>query len=311
MIRPLAIFVASALVAAAQPPAPSLSMPVLGYVFDANAKAIRLVSGVPGAASLDDPVPSSVSLDSAFVHSRARVAIANVKDGGLALLQWSGTPQTVSLTTSLGRVTAAAFSPSGDSAALTDGALVEVWSGLASVPAKTSAFAPDGGVAALTMNEDGVVAASTAAAVITYAAGQSQAIAAGGEWSSLAFLPNGSDLLAVDSASGRLVLIRNATTNPAASTVLTLDQETDALAVAADGSVAALAGPNLITLASLSGGAMRSVSCACQADHFEQLQGNLVLHLSDPKSGSALVLDADAPSARILTLLSLNGGLAQ
>src|SRR4029077_21125410 len=108
MIRQL-LFVTTSVIAAAQPPGPQMSVPVLGYVFDGNAKAIRMISGVPGAASLDDIVPANASLDSGFVHSRARVAIANTKQGWVALIQWSGPPQVIALTTSLGRVAQAGF----------------------------------------------------------------------------------------------------------------------------------------------------------------------------------------------------------
>ena len=75
------------MLALAQPPGPSISLPSLGYVYDDNSKAIRQISGVPGAASLDTTVSAGTSLNSAFVHSRAQLAIANAKDGGVALVQ--------------------------------------------------------------------------------------------------------------------------------------------------------------------------------------------------------------------------------
>jgi len=310
MIRQL-LFVTTSVIAAAQPPSPSMSVPLLGYVFDGNAKAIRLISGVPGAASLDDVVPTNISLDSAFVHSRARAAIANTKEGSMALIQWSGTPQVVGLTTSLGRVTQVGFSLSGDRAAITDGASVEVWSGLAANPTKTARFTPHGGVTAVAMNPDGLVAAATGTGAIVLLGAKTQQVAAGGEWTGLAFLPNGTDLLATDGAAQTLMLIRNARTDAATSVVLSLDQEPDALAVSADGSMAAVASPGSVTLVSLAGGHATSVSCNCQAAHFDRLEGNLVLHMADTQSGSELLLDADASEARVMSLFSLNGGSAQ
>ena len=103
MIR-LLVFAATATLALAQPPGPSISLPSLGYVFDDNTKAIRLISGVPGAASLDSSVAGG-ALDSAFVHSRARLAIANAKDGGVMLVRWSAAPQVTAISSSLSRVT--------------------------------------------------------------------------------------------------------------------------------------------------------------------------------------------------------------
>src|ERR1700736_5582824 len=51
MIRLLA-FAATSMLALAETPVPRISLPSLGYVFDENSKAIRQISGVPGAASL-------------------------------------------------------------------------------------------------------------------------------------------------------------------------------------------------------------------------------------------------------------------
>jgi hypothetical protein len=288
-----------------------MSVPLLGYVLDGNAKAIRLISGVPGAASLDDIVPANVSLDSGFVHSRARVAIANTKEGSVALIQWSGTPQVVALTTALGLVTQAGFSLAGDSVAITDGATVEVWSGLGANPTKTAMFAPDGGVTAVAMNQDGLVAAATGTGAILLLGDATQQVAAGGAWTNLAFLPNGTDLLATDASTQSLVLIRNAQTDDAASVVLSFDQEADALAVSADGTTAALASPGAVTLINLAGGQTTSISCNCRAANFDRLEGNLVLHMADSQSGSELLLDADASQARLMSLFSLNGGSAQ
>jgi hypothetical protein len=310
MIRQL-LFVTTSVIAAAQPPGPQMSVPLLGYVFDGNAKAIRLISGVPGAASLDDIVPTNVSLDSGFVHSRARVAIANTKEGSVVLIQWSGTPQSVGLTTSLGRVTQVGFSMSGDSAAITDGASVEVWSGLGANPTRTAAFTPGRGVTAVAMNQDGLVAAATGAGAIVLLGAKTRQVAAGGEWTSLAFLPNGTDLLAADAEAQNLMLIRNAQTDAAVSVVLSLHQELDALAVAADGTMAAALSPGSVTFVSLAGGPATSISCHCQAAHFDRLEGNLVLHMADTQSGSDFLLDADAAQARVMSLFSLNGGSAQ
>jgi hypothetical protein len=310
MIRQL-LFVTTSVIAAAQPPGPEMSAPLLGYVFDGNAKAIRLISGVPGAASLDDIVSTNASLDSGFVHSRARVAIANTKEGSVVLIQWSGTPQVVALTTSLGRVTQAGFSLAGDNVAITDGATVEVWSGFGANPTKTAAFTPDGGVTAVAMNQNGLVAAATGAGSIVLLGDVNQQVAAGGAWTSLAFLPNGTDLLATDASAQSLVLIRNAQTDAASSVVLSLDQEADALAIASDGSLAALASPGAVTLVSLLTGQTTSVSCNCRTANFDRLEGNLVLHMADAQSGSDLLLDADAAQARVMTLFSVNGGSAQ
>src|ERR1700689_117403 len=133
----LLVLITTAVAASAQPPTAQMSVPSLGYVFEGNSKAIRLISGVPGAARLDSLVSTNgTSLDSGFVQSRSRVAIMNTKDGSVVLIQWSGAPQVTTLATSLGHIAQVAFSLAGDQAAITDGTAVEVWSGLGGSPTK-------------------------------------------------------------------------------------------------------------------------------------------------------------------------------
>jgi len=322
LIRQLLLVATSVLAAAqapalhAQPPALQMTVPMLGYVFDGNSKAIRLISGVPGAASLDSLITTnSTSLDSAFVHSRSRIAIANTKastkDASLVLIQWSATPQVTNLTTSLAHVTQVAFTLAGDQAALSDGNAVEVWSGLGANPVKVAAFTPDNGVTALAINQDGLVIAATGTGAIVVLSEKPEQIAAGGKWTSLAFLPNGTDVLATDATAQSLTLIKNILIDDAASVILSLQQEPDALAVAADGTLAALASPGAVTIIRLADGHTTSISCSCQTTRFDRLQGNLVLHLTDSQSGSEFLLDADSAQARVMALSSVNGGSAQ
>ena len=310
MIRQL-LFIATTVIAVAQPPTPRMSVPQLGYVFDESSKAIRLISGVPGAASLDSLIPTTLSLDSGFVHSRSRIALANTKEGSVVLIQWYATPQAVTLATSLGHLKQVAFSLGGDRAAITDGASVEVWSGLTTDPVVNAAFTPEGGVTALAINQSGLVASGTGAGTVVLFSDQTQQIAAGGKWTSLAFLPNGADLLATDSGAQNLILIRNVQTDAAASVVLSLNQPAEALSVSADGTTAALSSPGTLTFVNLKSGQMQAISCGCRTARFDRLEGNLVLYMTDSQSGSQWLLDADGAQPRVMSLFSVNGVSAQ
>ena len=298
------------MLALAQPPGPSMSMPSLGYIFDDNSKAIRLISGVPGAASLDSSVATG-SLDSAFVHSRARVAIANAKDGGVTLVRWSGTSQSNVLSSALSRVTLAAFSRSGDWAAISDGTTLEVWSGLTTTPIQSASFNPDGGVTAVAINDSSVVAAGNASGAVMLLGDNTRMLASGGSWTGLAFLPNGNDLLALDSAAQALTLIRDVQNTAVSSVVLSVIEKPGALVVSTDGSQAALGLADNVTVVSLPGGAATSIACSCQTARFDLLEGNLVARIIDANTGSQLLLDADSAQPRIESLPELNLGAAQ
>jgi hypothetical protein len=310
MIR-LLVFAATTMLALAQPPGPSISLPSLGYVYDDNSKAIRQISGVPGAASLDTTVSPGTSLNSAFVHSRAQLAIANAKDGGVALVQWTGTPQVTAISSALSRVTLAAFSRSGDGAAISDGTTVEVWSGLTTTPALGATFTPDGGVTALAINDSGTVAAANGSGSVVLLGDNARVLTTGGAWTALAFLPNGNDLLAADGAGQTLTLIQDVQNTAAASVVLTVSEKPGTLAVSGDGSLAALGLADNVTVVNLASGSANSIACGCQVARFDLLVGNLVARIIDAQTGSELLLDADSAQPRIASLPDLNLGGAQ
>jgi DNA-binding beta-propeller fold protein YncE len=298
------VFFATALIAAGQP---RMSVPALGYIFDDNAKVIRLVSGVPGAASVDSAIAAGAALDTAFVHSRARVAIANTKEGSAAIVQWTDEARMVPLTTGLGRITLAAFNRKGDTAAISDGSAIEVWSSLGSDPSRTAAYTPDSGVTALAINEDGIIAAASGDGSVLRFADETRPIASGGDWVSLAFLPNGKDLLAADAASQSVVLIRD---GEAQSSLANVGQKPGALRISSDGAWAALALDQDVMIIGIASGETRIINCACHVSRFDSLEGNLVAHLVDTaaRSGGVLLLDADGLEPRIATVPELNLG---
>ena len=310
MIRLLAFAITSVL-ALAQPPAPAMSQPSLGYVFDDNARAIRLISGVPGAASLDISIAAGATLDSAFVQSRAQIAIGNLKDGGLAVIRWAGAPQVVNLNSSLSRATQVAFSRAGNRVAISDGTTVELWSALDGTPAQQGSFNPDGGVTAMALNNDGLLALGTGSGSVMLVGDDSRILASGGNWIALAFLPNGTNLLAVDAAGLTLTLIQDVQNTAAASLLASLNENPGALAVAADGSQAAVGLADNVTVVNLSTAAATVIPCNCQAVRFDQLQGNLVARFIDAQTGTQYLLDADVAAPWVAALADLNLGAAQ
>jgi hypothetical protein len=309
MIRKLAIL-AVPLAAFGQTLAPPLtariSAPSLGYVFDDSAKAIRLISGVPGAAELGAAVSFPDALDSVFVNSRARIGIANTKEGRVALVEWTGTPRVTLLESGLARVAQASISKSGRWIAITDGAAVELWSRSPADLQKTSTFTPEQGAHALAVNDEGTVA--VAGSLVSIHKDGSRVLTGPGDWTAIIFTPNGTDLLAADSSALALTRIRDAATAPSISVVGSLAQKTDAIVVSADETLAALASAERISVLSLASGAVNSVACHCANVRLESLEGNLVLHFADSESGAQLVADADSAEFRITTLL---GGSAR
>lgn len=309
MIRKLAIL-AVPLAAFGQTLAPPLtariSAPALGYVFDDSAKAIRLISGVPGAAELSASVPFTDALDSVFIHSRARIGIANTKEGHVALVEWTGTPRMTPLASGLTRVSQASISRSARWIAITDGAAVELWSRSSGDLQKTVTFTPEQGANALAVNDEGTVA--VAGSLVSIHKNGFRALTGPGEWTAIAFMPNGTDLLAADSSALSLTRIRDAETAPAVSVVGNLAKKTVAIVVSADETLAALASAESLSVMNLTTGATNSAACRCVNVRSGSLEGNLVLHFSDSETGSQMLADADSAEFRVTPLL---GGSAR
>jgi len=274
-------------------------------VFDDTAKAIRVIAGVPGAASLGEAVGSPVALTEAFVHSGARVAVVSTKTGSLALLAWSGAPRLTVLETALGPVKQAAFSRSGRRVVITDGAKVEVWS-TGAAPALVSRH-DRADVTKIAVNDEGVVVATTANGnLLRYAADttdDAQSIGNGGDWTALAFSSDGSTIIAVDAASGELVRI---TSEGGRVLIAVLPETVGSVAVSADGEQFAATLSSSLLLISAAG-SVTPVACNCEPKGLDSLLGGLVVQVR----GTAKILDAEGGEPRITflpNLLAVNAG---
>lgn len=302
MIRQL--FIATIpLLLAAEPPGPQLSAPTLGYVFDDTAKSVRLVSGVPGAAYLDEPVAAGVTLEKAWVHSAARVAVGVAKYGGPALVRWQDYAEAVALDSSLGELTAAAFSRSGDFVVLTDGDSAEVWTALDALPSRVATHRDEAGIVAVAVNDAGAAAVANGSGLISILGGGSSVAAAGGDWTALAYRPNGTDLIAADAAGGALVVISNAASNPGRQTLAALPSAATAIAVSNDGALVGVSFAQGLAVVD-GGGQLTPVECECSAGGLEQMAGNLVLYLAG--GSTPQLLDADGAAPRLVPLPELH-----
>ena len=290
-----------------------MSVPRLGFVFDDNAKALRLISGVPGAAQMDLSVSiEGTTLSSAFVHSRDRLALTTLKSGAIALVDWNATPRITNLDTNL-KLQAVAFSRSGNRVAFTDGMSVEVWSDLRGNPERTAQFSVDAEVRglALALNDDGLLAVSGAGGIVLFDGQQldgqrRRTILTGIDTSVLAFFANGQDLLAASGAS--VHLIRDIRKSSGSASVIVLDQDVSALSVSNDGAWAAASTKTDVALVNLSDNSVSQLRCACKAASFDALEGNFVVTAIDSR-GSLVVLDLG--SAPKLTPIPEFGGATE
>ncbi|BDC51893.1 hypothetical protein F183_A42080 [Bryobacterales bacterium F-183] len=176
-------------------------VPRLGYVYDAEAKAVRAVSGVPGAAVLEGTV-SQGSLDRAWVSSLG-FAVAQAKQGGSArLLNFETGTDTV-----LGDVQSAALS--GRFAAVANRSSLEIWD--AQSASRTTRLDLSG-VRAVAVSPDGQQALATNGTTLQRIAGDTAtSIWSGDNIIGVAYIDGG--YVAFDAARNKLLIARGGETS--------------------------------------------------------------------------------------------------
>ena len=278
---------------------PRMSAPVVGYVFDGNARTIRAVVGVPGAAAAGDQLSLDSSLSNAFLHPSQPIAVGIGKDGGVFALSWRtiGRPQQTAIATQFGTPDRIVFASSADRALLVSAAGVELWSGLRSgAPvsvygygtdalggiSRKAAVSPDGTLAAIVLDGDEIIELS------------SDGIRTIGPGRSAIYSPD----LFILSADGTL---RNS-----ANTVATgLDPESELWAVGGFNGAVTLSGQQIALVDSVTGRLTRVDCGGCKPAHAQALATNGILYFEDAARG-AFLLEISSDAARIVPVAGID-----
>ena len=307
-----AVFLAG--VAAAQT-GTALSGPTMGLVFDSSQSALRPIRGIPGAASLGDPVNPGFALASATVSPRQDYALAlRTDDSSVVLVRPGGASAAVSGARSSPTLTV--FSPAGTVAALYNSGAgrVQILTGLpdaAAVQSDVDISALAGPVAALAVDDAGTslfLAAGAADTVALYRVGMdgaSQYMASFGSVAALRLSANGREVLVADSAAGTVYAIRDLR---GAGRIEAIASRRDGLgrpiAVESDSAgrifVADQAGN--VTILNRGRGPVVSLPCGCAPTGLFRLSGTATFRLTDPSDGPMWVLDASGADARIVAV---------
>jgi len=110
------------LLAAGSAPSQSVGGPVLGFVLDRDLGALRLLRGIPGAATAGDPVQLDLTLAEAWMSPQQEYALAaNSENGRVVLIDLSAEPlKAAAIEGAFARPHPVAISPGGGVAALAD-----------------------------------------------------------------------------------------------------------------------------------------------------------------------------------------------
>ena len=293
----------------------ALSGPTMGLVFDSSQSALRPIRGIPGAASLGDPVNPGFALASATVSPRQDYALAlRTDDSSVVLVRAGGASAAVSGARSSPTLTV--FSPAGTVAALYNSGAgrVQILTGLpdaAAVQSDVDVSALAGPVAALAVDNAGTslfLAAGAAEAVSLYRVavdGTSQFLASFHSVAALRLSDNGREALLADSAAGAVYVIRELRgTGHLERIASSRDGLGSPVAVDSDSAgrifVADQAGK--VTILDRSHGSVVSLTCGCTPTGLFRLSGTATFRLTEPSNGPMWVLDASGADARIVAI---------
>ncbi len=287
--------------------------PVVGFVLD-KAEGVRPILGIPGAATLGQPVLPAAGFASIVLSPQRDYALALTEgEQRLALLRnLSASPAAARLDVPPG-ASRIVLSPAGDAAALyyRDARRVVVLTGLPDSPSVAwSLDLPDlgAGLAALVVSDGGsailVATAGEPSSILLFAADveyRPLRLVAGSP--SLAFLSNSLDAVVGDGASNLVFVVRDVK-GAAEFTQIGGQAEGVSRPVA----VAAAAGNRRVLVANsepggvvslgLAGEEPLAIPCSCTPTILERLAGGAAFRLSDAGEGPVWLLDVESSPPR-------------
>ena len=318
---PLLILAASSILDA-QMAEGRMSGPLLGYVFDSTAESLRPILGIPGAATLGDPLDLGRSLASAAISPQQDYFLAVAQQDQEVLLGRleAEQPSVTPILEARRGAERIALSPTGNWAALYHRGVqrIQLIAGLPLRPTLTRDLdlsALPGSLNALAISDAGLVLVSVgeAGSLVGFDdRGESRYLAAAGQASSIAFLENRDDAVVADRSANTVAVIRNVT---GVVEWIPLATEKDgisaprAVEVSSDNRRAFVAnsGRGDVVILDLTGGVLSRLSCPCAVSGFERLKGPSRFRLTPVTEAPLWVLDGDTEEARVVFVPRLSG----
>lgn len=284
----------------------SIEGPVLGLVFDAQAGAVRELTGIPGAAKLSPPIHNGGALRSAVIAPNRNFAIALDRDGAAVLISPASERRLPGASAGAARL---AVSPLGSAAVIyfQGAGTAEVFTGLPESPRLAQTLRIDNAVADLAVSDDGeVVLVLTRSrrgdAAFTYTSDGSRAVVhRSRRIAAIASVPGAHQVLVAEASEVKLIA-PDLGREPAGS-----DPDGDIVSIAAfhDGSRVLIGSRSgRVTIYDLRTATSSSVTCACTPQVFSALRGGAVFRLNEPGDGPVWLLDTQAPEPRIYFVAS-------
>ena len=303
MKRILTVTLFTAVVAVAQSNQSLVGVPWLGWVFDAEAKAARPITGLAMSAMLGAKTDAALSL--AVGSPEGSFALGVAAEGGKVLVvRGDGAAELAGAKVGPSRI---AMSVRGTVAALyfDDGNTVQVFDGLPGGARLARELTIEGTPTALAVDDAGVaVLASSEAGLFSYKAEHGkQLVLSGPGVVEAGFIGAGGDVVAVK--DGKVLLVRGGQTAELSQE----DGVVEALkaTVSGDGrSLVVLLKQGGVLVRDLASGASRTLTCYCTASELSRLHGNTVFRLNGLEDGTVWLLNGDEDEPKV-TFVAMRG----
>jgi len=300
--------------------------PRLGYIFDSSAQALRLVSGIPGAATFGPALSAGAPmLDAALSPAHDYALFTGAADSIPAVLQFgAGAPVTRPIE-GAGAAKTVVLSPTGKAALIAslDASSVQIVTGLPAQPtvlATLDISALPGQLEAMGIGDAGVPVISvsntqTGSSVYLLSLDSAPRLLTGaGQVGAISFFPNRGDVLIADRQNNQVISISDVTGQAAASTLATNQagvSDPIGIAVSMDGHsvyVANGGGKSILILDAITATAIASFNCSCTPSGLHRMLGKSVFRLTDDVSQPLWVWDGDAVDPHIAFIPAVSDG---
>jgi hypothetical protein len=280
--------------------------PVLGYVYDGEARALRPILGIPGAALLGEAIDTGAAFTTAAIAPRQNYALATTEDGSANILirLERGIATATPLSGAAPAADKIAISPSGNAAALyfAPAGSLTVFIGLPDSPTSLRTLdirMVSGTLDALALSDDGEMILLRGTDLWLSSGGATPAPLQDLRGLAFAFRPASHDAVTV-AADGQIWLLQEGLTAASAGIPLSEGATPVAAQFASAGlTVHVAASGGSIFSVDLETGTSTQIPCNCAPTGIQWLNSSGLFRLTEPSRKPVLLLDTSGGQQRI------------
>lgn len=274
----------------------NLSGPTLGYVYDANQAAARVVTGIPGSSNLGAAIATGIQ--GAVISPAHNYLLATTGEEKSVVLVTTGDGIRKALPDLLSGPDLIVLSPKGSAAVLfhSEGSRAQLVRGLPSNPEIAGDFTTYAGAARLAVSDDAerLLHVTPEGDVYSFTADGNSRRLSVSKIVAAAFLEDRREALLVQEESGAIIEseeMKEIARVPGASGVVAFSNNRKA--------VIANKAARQISVVDLEQGSVNTIDCSCNPDALQPLAGESLFRVTELSDGPTWILNAAAPQLQL------------